>query len=401
MANRFQGRSRARRPDSIMKDPSEICPQFERLLLRGVNWLGDAVMTTPALVRLREAQPRARITLLTHAKLSELWTRHPAVDAVLTFSDRDTVWTVSRKLREQKFQAGVAFPNSHRSALELWLARIPQRVGYAAPLRDWLLTRRVRPRSDFVPMRKRSAAEIKRLVAAGAALATGERQHLPPPAVHHLHQYLQLVAALGANPEPLPPRLEVAAEEIAAIRGKFLPDEGAPCFALNPGAAYGPAKRWPRERFVAAAAEIQRRAGARWVLCGGKSDFELAADITAELARHAARLAQPAPVNLAGRTTLRELCALLKHCRVLLTNDTGPMHLAAAVGTPVVAIFGSTSPELTGPGLPGDAHHHLLTSAAACSPCFRRECPIDLRCMTGISVERVAESVLNACASSV
>jgi heptosyltransferase-2 len=101
-------------------------------------------------------------------------------------------------------------------------------------------------------------------------------------------------------------------------------------------------------------------------------------------------------MNLAGQTTLREMCAALKMCAVVLTNDSGPMHVAAAVGTPVVALFGSTSPELTGPGLPGDARHRLLKGNAACAPCFRRECPIDFRCMQGISVEGVVEAVLRS-----
>jgi heptosyltransferase-2 len=103
-----------------------------------------------------------------------------------------------------------------------------------------------------------------------------------------------------------------------------------------------------------------------------------------------------AGLNLAGKTNLGELCAGLKLCRTLLTNDSGPMHVAAALGTPVVALFGSTSPELTGPGLPGDARHQLLRANAPCSPCFLRECPIDFRCMNGINVERAVEAVLRA-----
>src|SRR5262249_6422148 len=105
------------------------------------------------------------------------------------------------------------------------------------------------------------------------------------------------------------------------------------------------------------------------------------------------------PINLAGKTSLRELCVLLKLCRVVLTNDSGPMHVAAAVGTPVVVPFGSTSPELTGPGLPGDIRHQLLTANAPCAPCYLRNCPIDFRCMTGISVKRVVDAVLHAAPS--
>jgi len=210
------------------------------------------------------------------------------------------------------------------------------------------------------------------------------------------------VAALGANPAPLSPKLFLTPEEVgaAARRLGFASDPAAspPWFGLNAGAEYGPAKRWPPERFVAAALEITRRTPCRWLVLGGVADVDLAGRITAELTASASSAASGAPalpfvLNLAGKTTLRELCAALQACRVLITNDTGPMHLAAAVGTPVVVPFGSTSPDLTGPGLPGDPRHRLLRGSAPCSPCFLRECPIDLRCLTTISVEEVANGV--------
>jgi len=374
-----------------------VNPPFDRILVRGVNWLGDAVMTTPALLRLREAKPAAHITLLIHEKLADLWTNHPAVDAVLTFSRRSSVWSVAQKLRAGGFHIGLVLPNSLRSALELWLAGIPQRIGYARPWRNWLLTQRIQSRADFAEMRKRTVDEIKRLVAVSPGEVSPASLHgLHPRPAHHLHLYLHLVAALGANPEPLPPRLEVSAEELAAVKQRFSLAADVPWLALNPRAEYGPAKRWPPERFLAAAAEAQKRTNSRWLILGGPADFAPATEMTLSLGR---LFPSAPPLNLAGRTTLRELCALLKLCRVLLTNDTGPMHVAAAVGTPVVAIFGSTSPELTGPGLPSDSSHHLLKSQAACAPCFRRVCPIDLRCMTGINVERVVDAIGKACAS--
>jgi heptosyltransferase-2 len=195
--------------------------------------------------------------------------------------------------------------------------------------------------------------------------------------------------------------LVVAEEEFIAVAKRFglenIAASGRSMLALNPGAEYGPAKRWPVERFAAAAREIQKRTNCVWMILGGKTDAEAqrAADIlSAE--QNFRQDAGSTFLNLAGRTTLRELMALLKSSRVLLTNDTGPMHVAAALGTPVVVPFGSTSPELTGPGLPGDRRHHLLKSHAPCSPCFLRECPIDFRCMKGISVERVVEAVVNA-----
>ena len=165
----------------------------------------------------------------------------------------------------------------------------------------------------------------------------------------------------------------------------------SPVFGLNPGAEYGPAKRWPVERFIAAAQEIQNRTNCVWLIFGGQNDKAVADKIQSAIGNR-----QSAILNFAGKTSLRELMSLLKLCRVLLTNDSGPMHVAAALGTPVVVPFGSTSPELTGPGLPGDPRHRLLKSDAPCSPCFLRECPIDFRCLNGISVERVVEAVLES-----
>lgn len=376
-------------------------PPPRRLVVRGVNWLGDAVMTTPALLRLREALPGAHIALLTHEKLAELWTNHPALDDVITFGARDTVLTVARRLRGGKFDTALLLPNSARAALEAALARIPRRVGYAGGGRTLLLTHALRRRDGFVAMHKRSDAEIRRLLAANAT-ATAD---LNPVSAHHVHHYLHLVSALGAKSEPLPPRIAVSDAEAADVVKRLVSvnhDGGiAPLFGLVPGAEYGPAKRWPRERFLAAAIEIHRHTNCRWLLFGGKADAPLCAEIADEFARGAgtsSSIQRPASciVNLAGRTTLRELCALLRACRVVLTNDTGPMHVAAAVGAPVVALFGSTSRELTAPGQPGDARHQLLAEPPACAPCFRRECPVDSRCLTALSVERVVQAVLRA-----
>jgi heptosyltransferase-2 len=208
---------------------------------------------------------------------------------------------------------------------------------------------------------------------------------------HQIHEYLHLAAALGANPEPVPPQLFITPDELEAARNKFgIAGITNPVFGLNPGAEFGPAKRWPVERFIAAAQEIHKRTHCVWLILGGKGDADIAGRIESDFRPRASGLK-----NLAGRTSLRELCALLKICRVMLTNDTGPMHAAAALGTPVVAPFGSTDPRLTGPGLPGDSRHRLLESDAPCSPCFLRKCPIDFRCMNGIGVGRVVEAVLS------
>jgi len=142
--------------------------------------------------------------------------------------------------------------------------------------------------------------------------------------------------------------------------------------------------------------EIQKQTRCRWLIFGGPADLSVTREIeTGIQSALAGNTNTDLPLNLADKTSLRELCVLLKGCQLLLTNDSGPMHVAAAVGTPVVVPFGSTSPQLTGPGLPGYGRHQLLTANAHCSPCFLRECPIDFRCMTGISVERVVRGVID------
>ncbi|MGB7747844.1 MAG: lipopolysaccharide heptosyltransferase II [Verrucomicrobiia bacterium] len=415
---------------SILVAPKQIEGGLHprRVLVRSTNWLGDAVMTTPALLRLREKFPDAHITLLTPEKLRDLWRQHPSIDSVITFTagegplsvalklrplnfkrffyeipevePNDTPWrvfvrfantlSVGTSNRRLGFDLALVLPNSPRSALEVWLARIPQRIGYARSWRNWFLTTRVAPRPDAVKMRKHTPAEIHQLINRTVSEIENRKSKIGNASAHQIHEYLHLVAALGANPEPLPPALFVAPDEIEAAKKKFgLNVIGRTIFGLNPGAEYGPAKRWPVEKFIAAAREIQQRTNCVWLIFGGKGDIALTGQIAAAL--HASRFTFH---DLSGRTSLRELMALLKLCRVLLTNDSGPMHAAAALGTPVVVPFGSTSPELTGPGLPGDPRHRLLKSDAPCAPCFLRKCPIDFRCLNGISVERVVEAVL-------
>ena len=338
-------------------------------------------MTTPALLRLREALPGTRISLLTPSKLADLWREHPAIDDILAIPAGARPWAVGRSLRGQGFGAALVLPNSPRSALECYFGRIPVRVGFARGWRRWFLSHPVPTRAASVAMRKPGPSEVRRRI----ELGTVGTAFPVTAASHHSLEYLALARVFGGDPAPLAPCLRVTEEEREKVRGKFGLERGVRWVGLNPGAEYGPAKRWPAERFAAAARGVAAVREVRWVLLGGAGDRAVTETIGSSI---------PGSLNLAGRTSLRELLAVLAEIRVLLTNDSGPMHVAAALGTPVVVPFGSTSPELTGPGLAGDPRHRLLRAGVACAPCFLRQCPVDFRCMLGIGVDRVVGEIL-------
>lgn len=333
-----------------------------RLLVRSVNWIGDAVMTIPATQRLRELEPDAHITLAAPAKLHDLWRHNPHLSAVIT----------PEQIQPHQHDVAVIFPNSFRSAWECYRARIPTRVGFAGHWRRFLLT-------DTVPEPHDEQPTKETLTVAGTAF---QRKTFPVTR-HQAHRYLDLISYLGGNRDLCQPKIWLAHNELSPLK-KFLPDDTTPCLGINPGAEFGPAKRWPADKFAAVIQQLAGQLDCRFLLFGGPGDTAITADIEK-------RLTDCDVVNLAGRTTLIELCELLQHCRLLLTNDTGPMHLAAALGTPLVALFGSTSPELTGPLGP---RVQILTATAECAPCFLSQCPIDLRCMHSIRVEDVTAKVL-------
>ncbi len=362
--------------------------------MRGVNWLGDAIMTTPALLRLREKFSSAHIALLTRDSLADIWTNHPAINQVITFNRGESLFSLGRELKGHSFDTAILFPNSTRAALEAVWAKIPVRVGYRGGARGWMLTHSIAQRENIYQMRKRTTPEIKSLNAPGKS----SRRTEIPPASHHIYHYLDLVSGIGASAEPMRPWLRLSENEVAAVANEFgLPQrEESVLVGLNAGAEYGPAKRWPVARFIETAIALSRRIKCQFVIFGGAADFTIANEIVEGLTRNANPDGTAASItfyNLAGKTTLRQLCGALKICDVVISNDTGPAHVAAAVGTPVVIPFGSTSPELTGPGLPGDEKHVFLKSTVPCSPCFVKYCPIDHRCMTEITVDQVANAV--------
>jgi heptosyltransferase-2 len=313
-------------------EPKDLKPF--RILIRGSNWLGDSVISVPAARAIKRGRPDAHITVLAPEKLAAVWRLVPEVDVVLSLGKK-SLWSAVRSLkREPAFDVGIVFPNSLRVALELWLAGIPRRVGYAGHRRRWLLNQVVRP------------AERK------------------GPPLHQTEHYLDLARSLGVDAQVG----EIALES---------PSPRTPTterIGLCPGAEYGPAKRWLPERFASVAAVI----GGDWVLLGTAKDEEVGTQIAAALGNGC--------LNLIGRTTLDQLIEELRKCRLLLTNDTGTMHLATLLGVPVVAVFGSTEPRLTGPL---GTRNRVVRHQVECSPCFLRECPLDFRCMKAVTVEEV------------
>ncbi len=288
--------------------PASASARTEAVLVVGVNWLGDSVMSLPALQAFRRARPATRLVMLVKPPLAPLCSLHPAIDEVWTFSPgAGGVFHAAQRAAGAGFSAAFILPHSFRSALPPFLARIPERIGLPGHARDWMLTRVVRPPSG-------------------------------PGREHQAHEYRALFGVADAPDEPpalaLPPALGRAA-------GERLAGLGAPRVALLPGAARGPSKRWPCEHFIALGQGLLRERPCGIVVLGSEQERALCERVAAGIGAGA--------VSLAGRTTLPELAALLAQCALAVGNDSGGLHLAAAVGVPVLTIFGITDPRKTGP----------------------------------------------------
>jgi len=324
--------------------PEELQPF--KIIVRSPNWLGDAVMAIPAVRALAAGRPDAQITMLTPAKIAELWKSVPEVKHVLAIAPETSgAWAVASQIRAAgPFDVAILLPNSLRSALEVWLAGVPRRVGFAGHARAALLNQTVR----------------EPVVEPG------------PTRPHHSERYLHLARSVGA-PEPSPRSIAPRPRTGGFLR-----------IGLVPGAEYGPTKRWFPERFAEAAKKISAARPCRFVLFGVAKDAGIGEAIEAELgAEHCE--------NRIGKTSLAELMQELPQCDLLLTNDTGTMHLAAWLDVPLVAVFGSTDPVATGPL---SSRARVVRHQVECSPCFLRECPIDLRCLKAVSADEVAAAAL-------
>jgi heptosyltransferase-2 len=335
---------------------------INRVIVRGANWVGDTAITIPALRELRLLLPHAHITVATRAGNAGLLTEVDFIDDLLI--SRDESWTAIRsevqKWKRGNFDLAVLFPNSFQTALIPALARVPLRLGYETQGRRFLLTH---------PLE--------------TPAWRNER--------HEVYYYLNIISALemmlqkkteAANHEPdfgLTVSEERSARAQAALRSLGVA-EGRPLVALCPGSINSRAKRWPAERYAALGDRLMEELDAEVLLIGSANEQDVSLAVAKQMRRQ--------PAIATGSSSLAEATAILNLADLLITNDTGPAHIAAALGRPTIVIFGPTNPLTT---RPFSANSEIIRHPPDCAPCMLRDCPIDHRCMTAISVEDVFE----------
>ena len=346
---------------------SSDAARVSRLVLCAPNWLGDAVLALPAMAALRAHFPDAHLAVAAVPGVAPMFREQSGVrpDAVIELASPNQA---TAALEGGGFELGVLFPNSFRSAWVLRRAGIPARWGYPTAMRGWLLTRR----------------------------STPGRTH---GVQHHAEYFRRLVRGLGIDCGDAAPRLVASGrslERAGALLGQHgLDGRGGTLIGFAPGAAYGGAKQWMPDRVADVAARLVREHDATCLLLGATHDRPVARAIESWLRAHAPDAA-PRVLDFVGRTALGTLAGIAARCRVFVSNDSGAMHLAAALGRPVVAIFGSTDERATRP----IGAHEVIAARAFCRPCLLRDCPIDHRCMKRISADEVFAAVSRQLAST-
>lgn len=337
---------------------------FERLdrprkiLIHSTNWIGDAVMSIAALRELRRIFPEDHLALLAVDWVAEIFSEEGLVDEIISFPKERSSLACRSQLKDQ--QLAILFPNSFRAALLTFLSRVPQRVGYATDRRTLLLTASAVPR-------------IK------------ERHR------HQIYYYLDLLFQAGlsevdylARPDFSPDiSLKPTAMGIEKADQLVTSNDAGPLVGINPGAYFGPAKRWFTDRYAALADQLIEKKSAQVLIFGSADEIRIAREIES--------LMRNSPRIMAGKTDLETLIALISKCDLFVTNDSGPMHLAAALETPLLALFGSTDEVATGPF---SRSAEVIHKHVECSPCLLRDCPIDLRCFDRISADEVVEAAI-------
>jgi heptosyltransferase-2 len=322
-----------------------------KIIVRSPNWIGDAVLCLSSIAYIKEKMPQAQITVLAKDWVKDIFANHPAIDGIISINKSKI--RLIKDVRRSNFDIGILFTNSFSSAFLFFLAGMKRRIGYKTDLRSVLLT-------DGIPL---------------------------PKNLDKLHQrdyYLEIVKKLvPGNEIPKNPVLYISNEEIGKadiILKDLSVSENTKIVGMFPGASYGPAKMWHIEKFKSLAEKITKNDNAKILIFGGNKEKELGKVIKGEGKNI---------INLCGKTTVRELMALIKRCDVFITNDTGPMHMASALNIPVIAIFGPTNPGRTSP-LGASV---IIKKEVSCSPCKHRICPFkNHECMEKISVEEIFET---------
>lgn len=331
-----------------------------RILIRMPNWLGDLVMATPIITDLRHHWPEAKISILCQGTLSTVIQSDPNIDTLINFQRPKGIFhqqankEIVEPLKKGDFDLGILTTNSFSSAYWFWRGNVRNRLGYATHSRSLFLNHPI----PFPPQRK--------------------KQHL-------VITYKMLLEPLGIPISETSPRLFLTDEERATAQHTLQELGISPSerlIGINPGAAYGSAKCWLPDRFKQLTHQLLDHPNLKVAYFGDRAGASVVNKICQGLPSNRV-------INLAGKTNLRELMAYIHACNLFLTNDSGPMHVASALGVPLVALFGSTSDTATGPYQGGKIIHKRLP----CSPCYRRECPIDFRCMTRIEVEEVYKTI--------
>lgn len=332
-----------------------------KILVRATNWIGDAVMSLPALRAVRGRFPEAQLTVLAKPWVAALYEGEPSIDRVIPLAgapgarDWALKWKLIHQLRGERFDLAILFPNSFESAAIVSLAGVKRIVGYRRDGRGFLL-------SD--PITRPAKGEIPR---------------------HERFYYLEMLRRAGLiDSIPDVPAICLGGITEARLRGEELLARAGvrlPVIGVSPGAAYGAAKRWLPERFGESAARLAAEIAGSVAVFGSAAETKMCGEV--------ARAAHGR--NFAGETSLRDFIDMTAACRLFLTNDSGAMHIASALGVPSVTIFGPTDETATGPL--GEAAR-IVRTPVECAPCLLRECPIDHRCMTRVTAQRVVAEAL-------
>lgn len=321
----------------------------KNIVVRMPNWLGDFVMATPILQDLRSRFPDSAITALCLSHFSDLLSSSPFIDRVLPFDKSSCKRSLIRSIGVERYDCGLLLTNSLSSAWWFWRAGVRNRLGYRGHFRRYLLSKAEPLPKDY------------------------QQEHL-------VLTYKRLLTPLGISLSHSLPKIYIAEQDrlFAEKTIAHCSDSSDQIFiGINPGAAYGSAKCWPKERFRELTMRLLKQPNYRILFFGDRAGAPLVDAICSKMPERV--------VNMAGKTTIGQLASLIERCHVLLTNDSGPMHMAAALNVAPLALFGSTSDRRTGPYGIGSVIHKRVE----CSPCYRRKCPIDFRCMKRIKVDEV------------